>query len=158
MQRTIGISEMWVSTEPRDVLVTYSLGSCVGVSMYDPQARIGGMIHCMLPLSSADPDKARQIPEMFTDTGVPALIEAIVKKGGARERIVAKVAGAAAPLSREGIFQIGPRNYDALRNTLARNAIPIAGEDVGGSVARTLLLYMDSGRTTVRCGRVEKEL
>jgi chemotaxis protein CheD len=158
MQRTIGISEMWVSAEPNDVLVTYSLGSCVGVSMYDSQARVGGMIHCMLPSSSADPDKARQIPEMFMDTGVPALIDAIVKKGGSPQRIVAKVAGAAAPLSRDGVFQIGPRNFEALRNTLAKSAIPIAGQDVGGSVARTLLLYMNSGRTTVRCGGVEKEL
>ena len=54
MQHTIGMSEMEVTNRAEDVLVTYSLGSCVGLSLFDPVAGVGGLIHCMLPLSRID--------------------------------------------------------------------------------------------------------
>ena len=71
---TVDISDMKISRDPTDVIVTYSLGSCVGLTLYDPVAGIGGMIHCMLPLSKIDPDKARLKPYMFIDTGVAAML------------------------------------------------------------------------------------
>ena len=155
---TIGISEMEVSNRPDDVLVTYSLGSCVGLSLYDPVAGVGGMVHCMLPLSRLDRDKAQAKPCMFTDTGVPALIRSMLELGASRQRLVAKVAGAAAPLDDNGVFNIGERNYVVLRKVLWKNDILIAAEDVGGTKARTMYLFMDSGKTRIKSQGQEVEL
>lgn len=158
MQITVGISEMKVSREPDDVIVTYSLGSCIGLSLYDPQVKVGGLIHCMLPLSRIDQEKAKANPEMFTDTGVPRLIQQVLNMGGSRKRLIAKVAGGAAPLRDNGVFKIGERNYVVLRKILWKNDILIASEEVGGTIARTMYLYMDSGRTTIKSGGQEREL
>ncbi len=158
MQHTIGISEMKVSNRPDDVLVTYSLGSCVGLSLFDPVAGVGGLIHCMLPLSKIDAAKAQAKPCMFTDTGVPALLQAVFDLGAERRNLIAKVAGAASLLDDKGLFKIGERNYTVLRKVLWKNNILIAGEDVGGTAARTVYLFMDSGRTIVRSGGRETEL
>lgn len=158
MQVTVGISEMKVSSNPEDTLITYSLGSCIGVALFDPDARVGGLIHCMLPLSRLDPAKAKQNPHMFTDTGVPTLIQNVLDRGGARKRIVAKVAGAASPLNDNGMFKIGERNYTVLRKVLWKNEILIAAEEVGGTVARTLVLNIATGKTTIRSGGAEREL
>lgn len=158
MNHTVGISEMSVSNKPEDVIVTYSLGSCVGLALYDPEARVGGMIHCMLPLSRIDPEKAKKNPCMFTDTGVPKLLQAVLEMGATRRRLVAKVAGAAAPLNDNSVFKIGERNYVVLRKVLWKNDILIASEQVGGTVARTLFLHLDTGRTVVKSGGKETEL
>ncbi len=158
MKKTVGISEMLISQQADEILVTYSLGSCIGVAVYDPEVRVGGLIHCMLPLSRLDPERAKRTPWMFADTGVPALLKAVLDLGASRRRLVVKVAGGAAPLSDNGVFKIGERNYTVLRKVMWKNDILIAGEAVGGTVARTLTLYMDTGRTTVRSGGVEEEL
>lgn len=158
MQITVGISEMKVTSSRADVLVTYSIGSCVGLSVYDPEAGVGGIIHCMLPLSKIDRDKAKTNPDMFTDTGVPRLLQAAFDLGATRERLVAKVAGGAGPLQGKGVFNIGERNCVVLRSVLEKNNIPIAAEDVGGTCARTMSLYTDSGKTTIRSGGLGKEL
>lgn len=158
MTHTVGISEMKISTRPDDVLVTYSLGSCVGLALFDPVAGIGGMIHCMLPLSKIDPAKAQANPQMFTDTGVPALIQGMLNLGAQMRHMVAKVAGAASLLDEQGTFKIGERNYIVLRKLLWKNNILIAAEDTGGSIARTMYLYMDTGRVMLRSRGVEKEL
>lgn len=158
MNHTVGISDMKVTNRRDDVLVTYSLGSCVGLALYDPVAGVGGLIHCMLPLSKIDPAKAAANPYMFTDTGVPALIQAMFNMGAERRNLVAKVAGAGSLLDEKGLFKIGERNYTVLRKVLWKNSILIAAEDVGGSKARTVYLYMESGRTVIRSGGQESEL
>jgi len=158
VQHVVGISEMKTSDRAEDILVTYSLGSCVGLAVYDPVACVGGLIHCMLPLSKIDPVKAQQTPCMFTDTGVPALIQTVLDMGAQKRRLVAKVAGAARLLDEKGTFKIGERNYIVLRKVLWKNDILIAAEDTGGTIARTMYLYMDSGRTMIRSQGQEREL
>jgi chemotaxis protein CheD len=155
---TIDISDMKISRNREDVLVTYSLGSCVGLTLYDPIAGIGGMIHCMLPLSKIDPEKAKIKPFMFVDTGLAYMLGELYKLGAQRQNLVAKVAGAGSPLGREETFRIGQRNYTILRKFLWKNNILIEKEDVGGSKARTLYLYMADGRTTVKSEGKEVEL
>lgn len=149
---------MKISCSPTDILVTYSLGSCVGLTLYDPVAGVGGMIHCMLPLSKIDPEKASRKPYMFVDTGVAAMLGDLYARGAQRQNIIAKVAGAGSPLGREETFRIGQRNYTILRKFLWKNNILIDKEDVGGSKARTLYLYMEDGRTTVKSEGKEVEL
>ncbi|MBW8886303.1 MAG: chemotaxis protein CheD [Fibrobacteres bacterium] len=158
MNHTVGIAEMKVSADPGDVLATYALGSCVGVSLYDPVGRVGGLIHCMLPLSRIDPAKAEKNPLMYVDTGMSVLLQAMFDQGAQRKSLVAKVAGASRIMDAGGVFNIGERNYTVVRKVLWKNEILIAGEDVGGSVPRTMYLYLDSGRTLLKMAGEEKEL
>ena len=158
MNLTVGISDMKTALGDQDVLITYSLGSCVGLSLYDPVAQVGAMIHCMLPLSRIDRAKAQANPPMFVDTGVPALLQAVFDLGAQRNRLVAKVAGAASLLDQKRLFKIGERNYTVLRKVLWKNDILIASEDVGGTCARTMSLYMNTGETTIKSGGKEVPL
>ena len=94
MQHTIGISDMKISSEPDDILITYSLGSCVGVTIYDPEIGIGAMIHCMLPLAKIDSEKSRKNPFMFVDSGLSTMLQELFNLGAVRKRMIAKLAGA----------------------------------------------------------------
>ncbi len=146
---------MAVSKCPDQALVTYSLGSCVGVTLFDPEAGVGGMIHCLLPVSKTDPEKAKAKPAMFTDTGFVALLNAVTAEGAKMERLVVKVAGGGAPMDSAGRFKIGERNYAVLRKLLWKNNLLIAGEDVGGTKPRTMRIEMSTGQVTVSsCGEV----
>jgi len=154
----VDISEMQISDEPGRVLVTYSLGSCLGLSLYDPTRHLGGMIHCMLPLAKQDPEKAAAKPCMFTDSGVQALLQRLFEGGATRKNLVAKVAGCGAPLDDKGHFKIGERNHMVLRKILWKNEILIAGEDIGGKHPRTMYLDIDTGVTLIRTGGEYQEL
>lgn len=158
MKHTLGISEMRVTTSPEDILITYSLGSCVGLTLYDPVAVVGGMIHCMLPLSRTDPAKADANPAMFTDTGVSALIQEMYNAGATKKNLVARVAGASRIMDDKDMFKIGERNHTVLRKVLWKNGILIKSEDVGGTIARTMVLYMEDGRTTLRINSNEEAM
>ncbi len=149
---------MKVTDAKDDVLVTYSLGSCVGLSLYDPTSGVGGLIHCMLPLSRVDPEKAKAKPHMFTDTGVSALIQGVLDMGAQKKMLIARVAGASQIMDDKGMFKIGMRNHTVLRKVLWKNNIMIAAEDIGGTAARTMSLYMNDGKTTVKTRGVETEL
>jgi chemotaxis protein CheD len=94
---------------------------------------------------------------MFTDTGVPLLITALLGMGAEKRRLVAKVAGAAKLLGSSNSFNIGERNQVVLRKILWKNKILIANEETGGSKARTLSLHMDTGTTVLRSGGTEHE-
>jgi chemotaxis protein CheD len=155
---TVDIADLKIATSRDEVLVTYALGSCVGLSLYDPVAMIGGMVHCQLPLSKNNPEKAAVKPNMFTDTGVTALLQSVFSLGADRSRLIAKVAGGANLLDDDGLFKIGERNYTVLRKVLWKNSILIQGEDVGGTASRTMYLHMDSGKTFLKSGGRSWEL
>lgn len=152
MNRIIGIAELKISAAPDDVLVTYALGSCLGITIHDPVARIGGMLHVMLPLSTIDEVKARTNPCMFVDTGVPKLFLDCYKAGARKERLIVRAAGGACT-SRSDVddpFQIGKRNFVMLRKLLWKNNVLLKSYDVGGSVARTMSLKVGNGEVCVK--------
>jgi len=149
---------MKVSSNPEDVLVTYSLGSCVGVTLYDPLQKIGGLILCMLPLSKVDPERAKEVPYMFVDTGLPLMLQTLINMGANKNRIVAKVAGGAVLLDDNGMFRIGERNHIVVRKLLWKNNILISSEDVGGTIARTVYLQINDGKTIIKSAGKEYEL
>lgn len=155
---TVGISEMRISHDPSETLITYSLGSCVGLALFDKEARIGGLIHSMLPFSKTDPEKAKRMPCMFVDTGVPALLQAMFDKGAQKRTLIAKVAGGSHILDDKGVFNIGERNYTVLRKLLWKNNILVSGEDVGGSTPRTMSLRMETGATILKMAGREVEI
>jgi chemotaxis protein CheD len=152
-QCVVGIAELKVASEPGARLVTYSLGSCIGLAIYDPVVKVGGMIHFMLPDSSIDVERARMSPAMFGDTGIPLLFRTAYALGLKKTRARILVAGGAQILDESGHFKIGKRNYTALRNIFWRNNVLIDAEDVGGAVSRTLFLEIDTGRAWVKSGR-----
>jgi chemotaxis protein CheD len=146
----VGVGDAAVSSCSGDVLITYSLGSCIGLTLYDPAARVGGLLHAQMPLSTTSPDKARERPAMFVDTGVAGLLQAVLELGASRRTLIACVAGAASNLGDSTFFEIGRRNHVVLRKMLWKNDIMIAGEEVGGTVSRTLSLDMSAGRTILK--------
>jgi chemotaxis protein CheD len=153
----VTISDMKLSASAEDVIVTYSLGSCLGVTAYDPKAGIGGMVHCLLPHAGAARDKARANPFMFVNTGVAMMVRRLMDRGAEKRRIVFKAAGGA-NMRGDNLFNTGARNFEALGKLLERNAVTLAASDVGGTVPRTLFLYLDTGRVVVRSLGEEKDL
>src|SRR4051794_31565093 len=91
----VGIADLAVSNNQNATLTTYSLGSCLGITVYDPVVRAGGLLHIMLPDSSIDSNKAAKQPAMFVDTGVPALFRAAYQFGAEKHRMIICVAGGA---------------------------------------------------------------
>jgi chemotaxis protein CheD len=155
----VGISDCKVSNDLDSVLVTYALGSCIAVALYDPASKVGGLLHYMLPESALDARKARQNPFMFADTGIQALLQAVTASGGNTRRMVVRLAGGAQVLDSEGVFQIGKRNYLAARKILWKAGILISAEAVGGEVSRTTRLDLATGQMWIReAGGVDKEL
>jgi len=154
----VGIAELKVSNAPSDVLATYALGSCLGITAYDPALKAGGMAHCLLPLSHLDPVRAENCPALFTDTGVSALIQAMLNLGACRDRLVVKVAGGASPLNDAGVFRTGARNYVVMRKLLWKNGLLIAAEDVGGAMARSMRFSLATGAVHVTTGGREVAL
>jgi chemotaxis protein CheD len=151
----VGMADLKVAADRGARLVTYALGSCLGITVWDPVVKVGGMVHVMLPTSTLDADKAAAKPAMFVDTGVPLLFKTAYAQGARKERMVVKVAGGAqSGASPEGDrFQIGKRNMVALRQLLWKNGVLISADDTGGvGVSRTLSLDLDTGDVTVRTG------
>ena len=156
--RIVGIAELAVSVDPAETLVTYSLGSCVGLALIDPVAGVGGLLHAMMPVSSMDPGRAAATPGMFADTGTLALLKSVFDRGATRANLIAKVAGAATQVDQHGLFRIGERNLMVLRRVLWKNDILISAEDCGGAISRTLVLEMGTGRTLVKSNGTLREL
>lgn len=154
----VDIADLAVSADPAATLITYSLGSCIGLALWDPVVRVGGMLHYMLPESQLSPEKARSSPAMFCDTGVPRLFRAAYELGAVKGRLVVKVAGGSQLLDDNGTFNIGKRNYLALRKIFWKNGVMIAAENVGGSISRTLKLDVGTGVVTIRSRNQEVPL
>jgi chemotaxis protein CheD len=155
----VGVSDCKLCGDTESTLVTYALGSCIAVSIYDPALRKGGMLHYMLPESSIDPEKGRQNPNMFADTGIGRLLKAASDMGMNLRRLVVHLAGGAQVLDPQGTFQIGKRNYLAAKKILWKAGVLIAAEAVGGEVSRTVRLEVGSGKFWIReSAGAEKEL
>ena len=150
MDVVVDIADLQVIADPTVSLVTYSLGSCMGVTVWDPEARVGGMLHYMLPDSSISPDKARANPAMFADTGLPCLFRTAYELGASKKRLIVKVAGGSSLLDDHGTFNIGKRNYVVLRKVFWKNGILIDAEHVGGSISRTMRLDISTGRVSIK--------
>jgi chemotaxis protein CheD len=155
---TITVSDAKVTNSLDDILITYSLGSCIGVSLHDATANVGGMLHYQLPTSTIDPQRAAEFPFMFVDTGMKILLDKVLSMGANKKRIRVKIAGGAAMDNGPAGFDIGKRNYLSLRKLLWQNGMFIDAEDVGGSSPRTMSLSMTDGVVTVKSDGVSKNL
>ena len=148
MNITIGIGDLKVCKAP-DVLVTYALGSCVGVCLHDAAVGVGGLSHVMLPESSGV--NAASTPMRFADTALPMLIKQMEQLGASRVRMKAKIAGGATMFATASDkFNIGDRNLAAVKKVLMANRIPIIAEDTGLDYGRTQLFYPETGIMEIR--------
>lgn len=151
--KVIGVADMKVSSVPGEVLITYALGSCLGITVHDAVANVGGLLHVMLPDSQIDAAKAQANPYMFVDTGVPRLFKACYELGAQKSRMVVKVCGGAHQGADESAdrFQIGKRNAVQLKQLLWKNGVMIKAQDVGGiQLSRTVSLEIGSGDVVVK--------
>ncbi len=149
MEIIVDVADMKISREPEEILVAPSLGSCIGVVLYDPLVKVGGLLHYMLPDSSLDPSRAQENPLIFADTAFPLFLDEVLRLGARRAGLVVKVAGGAQIMG-DSFFKIGKKNYVVLRNILWEQGLSITEEHVGGTVNRTLRLEIGTGRVTVK--------
>ncbi len=138
------------------MLVTYALGSCIGICLYDQKIKLGALVHIMLPLNM---ETGRTSKMKYADTGITETIKMMEAKGASRARITAKIAGGAKmfEISGGGTFgNIGQRNIDSVHLILKREGIKLLKEETGGTIARTLLFDVSNGMACVRChGRAD---
>ena len=153
----VGISDMKMSKAPGKI-ITYALGSCIGISFYDPQIKLGALLHIMLPEAPAKIDNIFK----YADTGIPETLRKMEALGGNRSRITAKICGGAQMFNVPGDNQmghIGKRNSDSVKMTLLKQRVRLLASDVGGTVARTVELDASTGIARVRAyGRQDLEL
>jgi chemotaxis protein CheD len=157
-QLTVGVSDAKISRTPEDVIVTYSLGSCIGVCIYDARIKLGGMLHFQLPDSKLDVKKAEVRPFMFADTGLTYLLNEMKTKGAQKGNLIVKLAGGAAMQNGPANFEIGKRNFIAIRKALWKAGLMITSTDVGGEAARTLYMDIATGKIIVKFAGITKEL
>lgn len=154
----VKVSDARISRDTDSLLVTYSLGSCIAVTLYDPNCKIGGMIHYQLPNSDMDEERARRDPFMFADTGLHLLINKMLEMGADKKRMTIKAAGGAAMATGPKGFDIGKRNFLSLRKVLWQYGIMMNSHDVGGSSPRNLYLDIETGTVLVKSNGAEKKL
>ena len=141
----VGMADLKVGKNP-DSLISYGLGSCVGIALYDAQTKVGGLAHIMLPDSTQA--RATDNTAKFADTAIPVLLEQILRLGAQKSRVTAKIAGGSQMFSfaqATDIMRIGDRNAEAVREVLKAHSIRILAEDVGGNYGRTVELLLESG-------------
>ena len=149
----VGMADLKVSNKPGETLITYALGSCLGIIVHDPVAQVAGLLHVMLPSSQIDEAKAKAQPAMFVDTGVPLLFKECYRLGARKERMTVTVAGGSfsGRTDADDTFQIGKRNMLTLRKLLWKNGVLIHADDTGGvQQSRTMSVIVSSGLVQLR--------
>jgi chemotaxis protein CheD len=155
---TVGIGDCKVSNDPSDTIVTHALGSCIAIMLYDPMAKVAGLLHYMLPESDIDRDRATKQPFLFADTGIPLLLENARRLGAVKGRSVVMAAGGAQMLDPNGAFNIGQRNHVAMRKICRKAGIIVHKEEIGGTSSRTVRVSVSNGRVQLTTsGRPETD-
>lgn len=146
----VGIADMKIA-RTSGMLITYALGSCIGICLYDPNIKLGGLLHIMLPLNM---ETGRKNALKYADTGLSEMVAKMEAKGAKKARMVAKIAGGANMFEVKGgsaMGNIGQRNAESVHMQLKKHGIRLLKEDVGGTVARTLLFDVATGSACIRC-------
>ena len=145
---TVGIADMKMA-QGSGILITYALGSCIGLCFQDPRLRLGALLHIMLPLNM---EAGRTNPLKYADTGIRETLRQMEARGASKARITVKIAGGAKMFEVKGgnLGNIGQRNIESVHTILRQEGIRLLAEDVGGSVARTLMFDPVSGQGCIK--------
>ena len=157
-QIVVGMADCRIGDAPGQVLATYALGSCIGLAVHDATAGVGGLLHFMLPDSGIDRGRSRDNPWMFADTGIPMMLQQVLARGASKRRLTVRAAGGASMMDLENVFDIGRRNYLAMRKILWKAGVMVHGEAVGGVRSRTVRLEIGSGKFLVQEAGEVREL
>ncbi|ASR47943.1 MULTISPECIES: chemotaxis protein CheD [Paenibacillus] len=147
----VGMADLNVTSNPNSIRTT-GLGSCVGLTLYDPHLKLAGMAHVMLPSSDIAREGQLNIAK-YADTALPELFERMLKLGAERRRLIAKMAGGAQMFAFAGsgdTMRIGPRNVESCKEMLVDLGIPLIAEDTGGNYGRTIELDCETGVLNIR--------
>lgn len=147
---SVGIADLKVARAP-DILVTFALGSCVGICLFDPNVKAAGLSHVLLPNSAQIP--GNNTPMKFADTAIPMLVTQMERLGARPGQLKAKIAGGAQMFKSSGnasIANIGDRNVQAVKQTLQKLRIPIMVADTGADYGRTLYFDANAYTMTIR--------
>ena len=144
----VGIADMKMA-QKGERLITYAMGSCIGICLYDPQIKLAAMVHIMLPINM---EAGRKNTFKYADTGIRETLNQMVAKGAMKGRITAKIAGGARMFEVSGgtLGSIGQRNSESVHQVLRRENIRLLWEDVGGKVARTMEFDSATGNGIIR--------
>jgi len=146
----VGIADYKLGSSPVKI-VTYGLGSCVGVSFYEPRLKLGALLHIMLPDSTQFSGQIK--PEKFADTGIPLVVKELEKQGAKKANLEVKLVGGAQMFSGPGVqsvMNIGERNVAMSRKVLRELGLKLLAEEVGGNKGRTMILDTATGMVTVK--------
>ncbi|HEX3875750.1 MAG TPA: chemotaxis protein CheD [Bryobacteraceae bacterium] len=153
----VGVADCKVSASAGAEVTTYALGSCIGLAVYDPYVKVGGLLHYMLPDSSIMSGTERNLYK-FADTGIPKLIDEVCALGASKKRLDVWAAGAANMLTTAGGFEIGKRNHQALRRILWKAGLLVQAEAIGGNQSRSVRLEIATGKFWVQEAGEERKL
>lgn len=145
----VGIADMKIARQEGTV-ITHALGSCIGITFYDPAIKLGALLHIMLP-QATDPKTTSVFK--FADTGIRETLRKMAVFGGIKSRYICKIAGGAQMFMVSGgggIGNIGQRNIESVKKVLAQEGIRIVSQDVGGNYARTMLIDVKTGIVKLR--------
>ena len=155
----VGMADYKTGRNPAS-LISYGLGSCVGIAMFDPVTKIGGLAHIMLPDSTQA--RATENPAKFADTCLPLMLDEMIKLGAVKSRLTVKIAGGAQMFTftnATDIMRVGERNAEAVKSVLRKMDLRLAAEDTGGNYGRTVELKLDTGIFRIKTiDKGEKEL
>ncbi len=147
----VGMADLKIAKKADDVLITLGLGSCIGIALYDPAIKLGGLAHIMLPDSTKIKNNSNIAK--FADTGIDELIRLMVAAGANKSRLVAKIAGGARMFEVSGsntIGNVGENNANASRERLKKHGIRLLAEDTGLNYGRTVELHCDTGEYWIK--------
>lgn len=146
----VGMADLKVAKAP-DGLTTLGLGSCIGIAIRDPQTKIGGLAHIMLPDSTAIRNSSC-IPK-FADTGIEELVKQMVAAGANKSRMEAKIAGGAQMFAFQNnseLLSVGARNAESSKAVLKKLGIKLVAEDTGKNYGRTVIFYPETGEYVIK--------
>ena len=157
---TIGVADLKISGDVTDLLITYALGSCLGIAVYDIRKKRAALLHCMLPDSSIDKEKSEENPFLYVDTGMKVMLDDFYRNGSRKHDLVIRVAGGSSSKVNEDqdFFQIGRRNFVSLRKYLWDEGLLLKSYDVGGYSSRTVTLEVENGKMIIKSHGYLREL
>ena len=155
----VGMADYKIGNNPASI-ISYGLGSCVGIALFDPVTKVGGLAHIMLPYSTQA--RSTENPAKFADTAIPKMLDDMIRAGAVRTRVTAKIAGGAQMFkfaNATDIMRVGERNAESVKIVLKKLGLQLLAEDTGGNYGRTVELKLESGLYRVKTiDKGEKEL
>jgi chemotaxis protein CheD len=146
----VDIADCRLMADPAGELITYALGSCIGIAIHDPVAKVSGLLHVLLPDSRLQPEDAVRHPFKYADTGIPELFHRAYRLGAEKRRLQVYLIGGSTLSDQAGVFAVGAKNITAARKILWRAGVFLHAEATGGAVSRTVRLDARTGDVFLR--------